>query len=91
MPTSPLPDWLRPDRAKIIFLPAQFNWSGRHVDVAVPVGDGAEAKALQWVKDFALAQKRLLLYRQDEDWFAFGPPAFQADMHERMARGDKLW
>jgi hypothetical protein len=91
MPTSPLPDWLRPDKAKIIFLPAQFNWNGQHVDVAVPVGDVPNEKALQWFKDFALAQKRLLLYRQDEDWFAFGPPAFQVEMRERMAHGDKLW
>jgi hypothetical protein len=54
-------------------------------------GDAPDEKALQWFKDFALAQKRLLLYRQDEDWFAFGPPAFQVEMHERMARDDKLW
>jgi hypothetical protein len=32
-----------------------------------------------------------LLYRQNDDWFAFGPPAFQMEMRERMARGDKLW
>jgi len=91
MPTSPLPDWLRPDKARIIFLPAQFDWNDQRVDVAVPVGDAPQEKALQWFKDFALARKRLLIYRQGEDWFAFGPPAFQAEMHQRMSRGDKLW
>lgn len=91
IPGSPLPNWLRPDKAKIIFLPAQFDWNGQHVDVAVPVGDTPDEKALQWFKDFASAQKRLLLYRQDDDWFAFGPPAFQVEMHERMAHGEKLW
>jgi len=90
-PTSPLPDWLRPDKAKVIFLPAQFNWNGQPVDVAVPVRDGPDDKTTEWLKNFASERKRLLLYRIDEEWFAFGPPAFQLEMHERMARGEKLW
>jgi len=32
-----------------------------------------------------------LLYRIEQDWFAFGPPAFQVEMQERMASGEKLW
>ena len=91
MPTSPLPDWLRPDKAKVIFLPAQFNWNGQYVDVAVPVGDGSDDKTTEWFKNFASEHKRLLLYRIGPDWFAFGPPAFQAEMQQRMASGEKLW
>src|SRR5205807_22549 len=78
VPASPLPDWLRPDKAKVIFLPAQFNWHGQDVDVAVPVGDGPDDKTTEWLKNFASERRRLLLYRLDQDWFAFGPPAFQA-------------
>ena len=91
MPSSPLPDRLRPDRAKIIHLPAQLLWNQQPVDVAVPVGDAPDARALQWLKDFALSHQRLLLYREGEDWFAFGPPAFQQEMHARMSRGERLW
>ncbi len=61
------------------------------MDGAIPVGDGPDQKTVQWFKDFASAQRRLLLYREAEDWFAFGPPAFQLEMHQRMARGEKLW
>jgi len=91
VPTSPLPDWLRPDKAKVIFLPAQFNWHGQPVDVAVPVGDGPDDKTTEWLKNFASQHKRLLLYRMDQEWFAFGPPAFQVEMQQRIARGEKLW
>jgi hypothetical protein len=91
VPNSPLPEWLRPDQAKVIFLPSQFDWNHQRVDVAVPVGGGPDATSLQWFKDFALANKRLLIYCEGEDWFAFGPPAFQLEMQQRMVRGDKLW
>src|SRR5205823_12058522 len=66
MPASPLPDWLRPDKAKVIFLPAQFKWNGQDVDVAVPVGDGPDDKTIEWFKNFASEHKRLLLYRMDQ-------------------------
>jgi hypothetical protein len=91
LPDSPLPDWLRPDRARAILLAAQITWQGAPVDVVVPVGPSPSEDALRWFREFAARRGRLLLYRQDEDWFAFGPPAFQAGMQERIARGDRLW
>jgi hypothetical protein len=30
-----------------------------------------------------------LFYQVDEDWFAFGPPAFQVEISGRMGRGEK--
>jgi hypothetical protein len=48
-------------------------------------------KALDWLKQFAMRRKRLLLYKRFEDWHAFGPPAFQAEMRERISRGEKPW
>jgi hypothetical protein len=27
----------------------------------------------------------------EEDWFAFGPPAFQTEIAERIGRGEKPW
>ncbi len=82
---------MRPDKANLILLASNFTWRGLPVDVAVPIGDRPRTKALDWLKQFAAARKRLLLYRIFEDWHAFGPPAFQAEMRERISRGDRPW
>ena len=82
---------MRPDKAKLILLASNFSWRGLPVDVAVPVGDEPRTKALDWLKQFAMRRKRLLLYKRFDDWHAFGPPAFQTEMRERISRGDKPW
>jgi hypothetical protein len=89
--SSPLPDWMRPDRSDMIMLAANFTWRGLPVDVIVPVGDQPKKKALDWLMQFSAANRRLLLYQIKGEWFAFGPPAFQAEMSERIQRGEKLW
>jgi hypothetical protein len=89
--SSPLPDWMRPDRADMIMLAANFFWRGFPVDVLVPVGARPRQKALDWLKTFCAENKRLLLYQIDGEWIAFGPPAFQADIVERLARGEEPW
>jgi hypothetical protein len=88
---SPLPNWMRPDMANMILLPANFIWRGRPVDVAVPVGPRPKTKALEWLKKFSTAQGRPLLYRIMEDWYAFGPPEFQTEMRDRISKGEPLW
>ena len=90
-PSSPLPEWMRPDRAGVILLAASFTWRGLAVDVAVPVGDGPKPEALDWLTSFATAKGRPLLYRIGEEWFAFGPPDFQTEMRERIGRGEQPW
>ena len=40
---------------------------------------------------FATENNRPMIYQIEEDWFAFGPPAFQAEISERIARGEKPW
>jgi hypothetical protein len=88
---SPLPDWMRPDRAGVILLPANFVWRGRAVDVAVPVGERPTPESLQWLTAFSTAQGRPLLYRIAEEWYAFGPPDFQTEMRDRIGRGEQPW
>jgi hypothetical protein len=88
---SPLPEWMRPDKAGMILLAANFSWQGHPVDVAVRVGERPKNKALEWLKSFCAERKRPLLYQAGEDWYAFGPPAFQKDMHDRMERGERPW
>jgi len=89
--SSPLPDWMRPDRSNMIMLAANFAWEGLPVDVIVAVGDRPKKKALDWLMQFCAEQRRCLVYQIGEDWFAFGPPAFQSEIAQRVRRGDKLW
>jgi hypothetical protein len=89
--SSPLPEWMRPDKSGVIMLAANFFWRGLPVDVLVAAEAGPKKKALDWLMKFSGEQKRLLIYQIREDWFAFGPPAFQAEITERIARGEKPW
>lgn len=82
---------MRPDKANMILLPANFIWRGLPVDVAVAAGESPRRKALDWLTKFSLEKKRLLIYQSQKDWFAFGPPAFQSDIAEKMAKGEKPW
>ena len=90
-PTSPLPDWMRPDRSDVIFLPANFRWRGVAVDVAVPVGARPKAKARAWLESFSTTARRPLLLQADGEWHAFGPPQFLQDMVARLAAGNDPW
>ncbi len=75
----------------MIMLPANFGWRGLPVDVVVAVGDRPKRKALDWLTKFSSEKKRLLVYQVNEDWFAFGPPAFQNEISQRIGRGEKPW
>src|SRR5438093_3723460 len=57
--------WLRPDKAKVIFLPAQFNWNGQPVDVAVPVRDRSEEHTSE-LQSLTNLVCRLLLEKKKE-------------------------
>ena len=72
-------------------LAANFIWQGLPVDVVVAVGSHPKRKALDWLLKFSSEKKRLLIYQVGEDWFAFGPPAFQSEIKARIERGEKPW
>jgi hypothetical protein len=90
---SPLPEWMRPDKANVILLASRFHWHELPVDVAVPVASGIVSEAFTWLRDFASGARRLLLYQEqvDQDWYAFGPLAFQMEMSERIKKGEQVW
>jgi hypothetical protein len=74
----------------------RFTASGRSIravnsDVAVAAGPRPKNKALEWLKKFSFEKKRLLIYQVQEDWFAYGPPAFQSEILQRIERGEKPW
>ena len=75
----------------MIMLAANFFWRGLPVDVAVPVGEQPRKKALDLLKQFCAENRRLLVYQMWDEWFAFGPPAFQADIASRVGRGETPW
>jgi hypothetical protein len=90
-PSSPLPDWMRPDKAGLVLLPAKLDWRGLKVDVAVPTGPGPKARALRWLKEFSARRQRPLLYQLGEDWYVVGPPEFQHEIKAKLDRGETLW
>lgn len=90
-PDSHLPDWMKPNEAKTIVLPAWTSWRTFPVDLALPVGHRIPQKALDWLKDHSRREFRPLLYcRQEVDRQGrftgqqqvegFGPPSFQQEM-----------
>jgi len=89
--SSPLPDWMRPDKSDVILLAANFSWQGLPVDVAVAAGARPRKKALDWLLRFCSEHRRCLMYQMDDEWFAFGPPAFQAEMSQHLQCGKKPW
>lgn len=90
-PKSPLPEWLRPDKAGLVLLPAELRWQEREVDVAVPTGAGPAREALAWLTQFSERLRRPLLYQAGGEWFAVGPPEFQAEIKMRLERGETIW
>jgi hypothetical protein len=90
-PASPLPEWMRPDQAKVIVLLANFTWRGLPVDVAVATGDHPNNEAIDWLRQYSSVNKRALLYQAANDWYAFGPRQFQVEMAESVTAGAALW
>lgn len=94
MDDSPLPDWMKPDNARVIVLFDKYRWRGLSVDYAVPVGRRIPPRALLWLKQFAQNQGRILLYAEQivesshytaqQTVNAFGPAEFQ---HEAATAG----
>lgn len=94
MDDSPLPEWMKPDNAKVIVLFDKYQWRGLPVDYAVPVGKRIPPRALKWLQQFAQSHNRILLYAEQimengmfstrQAVHAFGPEAFQ---HEAVAAG----
>jgi hypothetical protein len=82
---------MRPDKSDMILLAANFTWRSLPVDVAVAAGARPKQKALDWLMKYSTEKKRPLIYQIGEDWFAFGPPAFQAEISERIRNGEAPW
>ena len=98
---SPLPEWMKPNEARVIVLFGKTQWQGLPVDLAVAVGLKVPPRALQWLKAFAQRQGRPLLYTEqvrvaggltgEQTVYGFGPPAFQEQAARWNADGTSWW
>ncbi len=89
---SPLPDWMKPDTAKVIVLSGHLAWRGMEVDLAVPVGRIIPQRSLLWLKQFAASHNRPLVwaenlraggkYTGEQNVHAFGPVEFQQEVRK---------
>jgi len=101
LPDSPLPDWMKPNEAKVMVLFNKLNWQGLPVDVALPVGKRIPPRALNWLKAFAEQHGRPLIWaecieengvlQKEQLLYAWGPPAFRVQVQQWQAEGRKLW
>jgi hypothetical protein len=100
MNNSPLPEWMKPNNAKVIVLFNQHTWRGFPVDVAVPVGRRIPPRALKWLQQFAESNQRMLLYSEQivengvftkqQAVSGYGPPEFQQEIAAQAASGTSL-
>jgi len=98
---SPLPDWMKPENAKVIVIFNKTQWQNLPVDVAVPVGRRIPPRALNWLKSFAEQNGRPLLFSEqvkekgvftrEQLFSAHGPAAFQQHIADLVAAGRPLW
>ncbi|HPE79713.1 MAG: hypothetical protein R3E46_14090 [Sedimenticolaceae bacterium] len=98
---SPLPDWMKPDNAKVIVIFNKITWHGLPVDVAVPVGRKIPPRALNWLKDFSQRNGRPLLFSEQikengrftsrQLFSAHGPVEFQQHVAELLRNDTPLW
>lgn len=98
---SPLPQWMKPNNAKVIVMFNKLRWQDLPVDLAVPVGKKIPPRALNWLKTFAEKQMRPLLYteqilldgefQKQQEVIAYGPEEFQQDVLRWRKEGRRLW
>ncbi len=91
MSNSDLPEWMLPSRSGVIVLSGRLTWRKHAVDVLVSAGKDPDAKLLAWYQQYSIKDYRPFVYQQQEQWFGFGPEAFQADIAAKVARGEALW
>jgi hypothetical protein len=86
---SPFPDDWRPDRCGVMVI--QMRWRGREAYVLRHAGRDPDETMLAWMREFSLRTGRPFFYEIEGERYGFGPPEFQLEMSERVARGEALW
>ena len=88
---SHLPEWMQPNKTGVIVLTGRSQWRGQPVDVLVSAGRDPDERILGWYRDYSTKTMRPFMYQINEQWFGYGPAAFQQEMAAKVARGERLW
>ena len=88
-PGSPFPDHWRPDRLGVMVIP--MRWRGREAYVLRSAGRDPDAALIAWMQELSRRTGRPFFYEIGGERFGYGPPEFQREMSERVARGEALW
>jgi hypothetical protein len=88
-PGSPFPEDFRPDRLGVMII--AMKWRGVDAYVLRSTLRDPDEKLLAWMREFSLRTQRPFFYEVAGERFGFGPPEFQQEMSEKVARGERLW
>ena len=88
-PGNPFPDGWRPDKLGVMVIP--MKWRGQDAYVLRSAGRDPDAGVIRWMEAMSARLKRPFFYEVGGERFGFGPPEFQQEMAERVARGETLW
>ena len=88
-PASALPDAWRPDRIGVIVV--DTHWRGTPAMILVSAGNDPGEGVLDWLRAHAQSTRTPFFYQHGGERFGYGPPEFQHEMAQRVARGEKLW
>lgn len=89
LPGSPFPESFRPDRLGVMIIP--MRWRGNEAYMLRSAGRDPDAALIAWMEELSLRTRRPFFYERAGERFGFGPPEFQQEMSERVARGEALW
>lgn len=88
-PGSPFPEDWRPDKVGVMVIP--MRWRGRDAYVLRSAGRDPDPEMIRWMEAMSARLERPFFYEVAGERFGFGPPEFQQEMSERVARGEVLW
>jgi len=88
-PGNPFPDDWRPDRLGVMVIP--MRWRGREAYVLRSAGRDPDRALIAWMEALSERTGRPFFYEIAGERYGYGPPEFQREMRERVARGEALW
>jgi hypothetical protein len=88
-PGSPFPESFRPDRLGVMVI--EMKWRGIEAYVLVNAGRDPDEATVAWMEAFCQRTGRPFFYERGGERFGFGPPEFQAEMMDKVSRGEPLW
>ena len=68
-----------------------MKWRGREAYVLRSAGRDPDERILAWMREMSLRTGRPFFYEIGGERYGFGPPEFQLEMAEKVARGERLW